>query len=307
MAVRLQIKDIIVPAGRRAVDQQKVEELKDSIRQIGLIYPIVVAWPENGPITLIAGAHRLEAMKQLGHKDILCSMKLDISDIDKELIEIDENLIRNELHFTERADLLLRRKQIYEELYPETKPSIGTELVNKRWNTETDSDLVKKPSFVSDTSEKTGRSETVIKEELQIAKNLEPEEKKVIREADLPKTDAIQLARMPQEERKPIIDLISKGEVKRIREVTPEPEDPIDIAYDEKAKEIDAMNKRVKKVMNLLDYTKHLGITEQHLREYFEMFPNNYESFIWDLERLTSIVKEVKEIYWEITKIRRIK
>lgn len=303
MAARLQIKDIIVPAGRRAVDQQKVEELKDSIRQIGLIYPIVVAWPENGSITLIAGAHRLEAMKQLGHKDILCSMKLDISDIDKELIEIDENLIRNELHFTERADLLLRRKQIYEELYPETK----REATLKQNLPKDGIRLTEKPSFVADTSEKTGRSETVIKEELQIAKNLEPEEKKVIREADLPKTDAIQLARMPQEERKPIIDLISKGEVKRVREVQPEPEDPIDIAYDEKAKEIDAMNKRVKKVMNLLDYTKHLGITEQHLREYFEMFPNNYESFIWDLERLTSIVKEVKEIYWEITKIRRIK
>lgn len=303
MAARLQIKDIIVPAGRRAIDQQKVEELKDSIRQIGLIYPIVVAWPENGPCTLIAGAHRLEAMKQLGHKDILCSMKLDISNIDKELIEIDENLIRNELHFTERADLLLRRKQIYEELYPETK----REATLKQNLPKDGIRLTEKPSFVADTSEKTGRSETVIKEELQIAKNLEPEEKKAIREADLPKTDALQLARMPQEERKPIIDLISKGEIKRIREVKPEPEDPIDIAYDEKSKEIDAMNKRVKKVMNLLDYTKHLGITEQHLREYFEMFPNNYESFIWDLERLTSIVKEVKDLYWEVTKIRRIK
>jgi hypothetical protein len=305
MAARLQIKDIIVPTGRRAVNQQKVEELKDSIRQIGLIYPIVVDNPLDGTITLIAGAHRLEAMKQLGHKDILCTMKLDISDTDKELIEIDENLIRNELHFTERADLLLRRKQIYEELYPETKAgqfgNKGGHVLEK-----TESDF-SKPSFVADTSEKTGRSETVIKEELQIAKNLEPEEKKVIREADLPKTDTIQLARMPQEERKPIIDLISKGEVKRIREVKPEPEDPIDIAYDEKSKEIDAMNKRVKKIMNLLDYTKHLGITEQHIKEYFEMFPNNYESFIWDLERLTSIVKEVKEIYWEVTKIRRIK
>lgn len=115
---------------------------------------------------------------------------------------------------------MLRRKQIYEELYPETKQ--GGDRKSEEIRSRIPS--FEKPSFVADTSEKTGRSETVIKEELQIAKNLEPEEKKVIREADLPKTDAIQLARMPQEERKPIIDLISKGEVKRVREVQPEPE-----------------------------------------------------------------------------------
>jgi ParB family chromosome partitioning protein len=301
MAARLAIQSIKVPKGRRAVNQQKVEELKDSIKKIGLIYPIVV----DGDFKLIAGAHRLEAMKQLGEYEILCNVKFDLTNADKELIEIDENLIRNELHFTERSDLLLRRKQIYETLYPETKVgqfgNKGGQVLEK-----TESDF-SKPSFVTDTSEKTGRSETVIKEELQIAKNLQPEEKQIIREADIPKTDALQLARMTQEERKPVIDLIAKGEIKRIREVKPEPEDPIDIAYDESAKEIEAKNKRVKKVMNLLDYTKHLGITEQHLREYFEMFPNNYDSFIWDIERLTSIIKEVKEMYWEVTKIRRIK
>lgn len=142
-----------------------------------------------------------------------------------------------------------------------------------------------------------------------IGENLGDSVKTKILSGDIKLTDkdTTNLAKEDPQTQSIIIDLISKGEVKRIREVKPEPEDPIDIAYDEKTKEIDAMNKRVKKVMNLLDYTKHLGITEQHLREYFEMFPNNYESFIWDLERLTSIVKEVKEIYWEITKIRRIK
>jgi hypothetical protein len=60
---------------------------------------------------------------------------------------------------------LKRRKEIYEELHPETRVgqfgNKGGKILEK-----TESDF-STPSFVKDTSAKTGQSETVIKEKLQ--------------------------------------------------------------------------------------------------------------------------------------------
>jgi ParB family chromosome partitioning protein len=93
-----------------------------------------------------------------------------------ELAEIDENLVRNELHYTIRGEFLMRRKEIYEELHPETKQGIaGGKASGISRGTSAESALVQ--SFVADTSDKTGVSSRVIHEEIQIAKNLTPESK----------------------------------------------------------------------------------------------------------------------------------
>lgn len=304
--MKIKIKNIVVNSDRREIDPNKVRELADSIKQIGLINPITVRM-ENGldKLSLIAGMHRLEACKLMGIDEIEANIKVkSLSNILSELIEIDENLIRNELHYTERADVLVRRKEIYEELYPETKHNAT--FKGNQFSPKTESDLEQKPSFVEDTSAKTGKSETVIKEELQIGRNLEIEEKEVIKKQDINKTEAIKLARMDSEERKPVVELFSKGEIKKVEEAK-QILDPIDMEYDSIAKEIEAKGKRIKKVQNLLNYTQHLGITEQHLREYFEMFPSNLANFPYDLEKLKNLIDEVIIIYGEINQIRRVK
>lgn len=317
--MKIKIKNIEISSDRREINPNKVRELADSIKQIGLINPITVRM-ENGldKLSLIAGMHRLEACKLLGIDEIEANIKVkSLSDILSELIEIDENLIRNELHYTERADALVRRKEIYEELYPETKKGAVNQYT-KVLKSESDDSKIKqnlpkdgirrtdKPSFVEDTSEKTGKSETVIKEELQIGRNLEIEEKEVIKKQDINKTEAIKLARMDSEERKPVVELFSKGEVKKVDEAK-QILDPIDMEYDSIAKEIEAKGKRIKKVQNLLNYTQHLGITEQHLREYFEMFPSNLVNFPYDLEKLKALIDEVIITYGEINQIRMVR
>ncbi|XWN29734.1 MAG: ParB N-terminal domain-containing protein [Devosia sp.] len=113
------LNNIDVEDGRRQVDQSKVEAIAESIKQIGLQTPPTVRIVGDGErIVLVAGAHRLAAMKLLGWETAMLPILPD--HVDHRLWEIDENLCRSELTPTERADLTARRKAIYEELHPET-------------------------------------------------------------------------------------------------------------------------------------------------------------------------------------------
>lgn len=116
---QIKISDIeIGPRKRRHGD---ISGLVESIRSIGLMNPITVVIHEKSgggletkPVpVLVAGLNRLEAFREMGEEEIPCRV-LDIYDLDMELAEIDENLIRNELTKLERAEHLKRRQEIYE-------------------------------------------------------------------------------------------------------------------------------------------------------------------------------------------------
>jgi ParB-like chromosome segregation protein Spo0J len=59
---------------------------------------------------LIAGRHRLEAVRSLGWSEILATV-VAFDDVDRMLAEIDENLIRNDLSDLERSEHLAERKR----------------------------------------------------------------------------------------------------------------------------------------------------------------------------------------------------
>lgn len=203
--VEIEIDKIKIKERLRKVDQKKVEELKESIQEIGLLQPILIS--KNNE--LIAGAHRLEAFKQLLAFTIPCTYsKLD-NPLDLELAEIDENLIRAELHYTDRGLFLNKRKLIYEKKYPETIARNKEGHISNYKTSKADSDLEVK-SFVKDTKEKTKISETVIKEELKIAKDLNESELELIKEKDLPKTEALELARQKPEIKEKIVEKIKE-------------------------------------------------------------------------------------------------
>jgi ParB family chromosome partitioning protein len=204
--MKVSITDIKVKCGRRSIDEEKVKEIAESIKEIGLLNPVTL----NEDMALIAGLHRLEAVKLNGCTHIEATI-INVDSLHAELAEIDENLIRNELHFTDRGNQYKRRKEIYEELHPETKQG------GDRGNQYTGG-KVRIPqsatSFVSDTATKTGKSTRVIHEELQIADKIIPEVQKVIKENDISKKEALKIARLePEKQKKAVIDLTKKAHV----------------------------------------------------------------------------------------------
>jgi ParB/RepB/Spo0J family partition protein len=115
----IKINEIYLKDRKRQEDSEKIKELSESISRIGLLNPISVS-KDSGGYRLIAGLHRLSACKSLNWTEIpACVMEL--SGANSELAEIDENLIRCELHYLDRAEMLKRRQEIYEELYPSSK------------------------------------------------------------------------------------------------------------------------------------------------------------------------------------------
>ena len=116
----VKIDEIIIGENRRSVNPERVKELAASIQEIGLLNPITITEDKY----LVAGLHRIEAYKLLGRTEIEATV-VSLSELDAELAQIDENLIRNELTVLERAEQLKRRKEIYEAKYPESKRPQG--------------------------------------------------------------------------------------------------------------------------------------------------------------------------------------
>lgn len=114
--VLIEIENIAVGTRLRSISKSKVDELAESIATVGLLQPIVITEDKH----LVAGLHRLEACRQLGLLEIN-AVVIPNHQLQKEIAEIDENLIRNQLTVLEQCDQLKRRKELYEALYPETK------------------------------------------------------------------------------------------------------------------------------------------------------------------------------------------
>ena len=107
----VEINQIKVGSRLRKIDQDKVNDLVESIRLVGLLHPIVVD-ANNNPL---AGNHRLEAYRTLG-KDQIPAQIIDMDELNAELVQIDENLILNQLTILETAEHLTRREEILTKL-----------------------------------------------------------------------------------------------------------------------------------------------------------------------------------------------
>ena len=107
----IKLSDVIVPQRLRKLDSSKVSELTESISNIGLLQPIVIDTDNN----LLAGNHRLEAFKNIGYDRIECKI-VNLPELKRKLVEIDENLISYDLDFLEKAEHIALKETILKEL-----------------------------------------------------------------------------------------------------------------------------------------------------------------------------------------------
>ena len=172
----ININEIKIGTNRREALPEDVKALSESIAEVGMMNPITVDADHN----LVAGLHRLEAAKLLGWTEIECNAR-ELDELHAELAEIDENVVRTGLSDLELSELLARRKRIYETLHPETRHG-GDRKSETIKSSICRDDPVK--SFAEDTAEKMGVSPRTVERHVQIAENLTPEAKDVLRNAD---------------------------------------------------------------------------------------------------------------------------
>lgn len=202
--MKIEIAKIKVGKRIRKVDISKVEELSKSIEIIGLTNPILV----TKEYELVAGAHRLKACQKLGWENIECII-YDKDELHVRLAEIDENFVRNDIDYITRGELSLERDEILEKMglrAPSHRPNKGAP----------GAPLLK---TTSELAKEIGINQRTLQEEKQIAKNLSPEVKRIAKEIELPKKQAIALSKKPVKEQKRIIEEFKSGESKTIKQV----------------------------------------------------------------------------------------
>jgi ParB family transcriptional regulator, chromosome partitioning protein len=139
-----------------------VSELEKSIQTLGLIAPLVIS-PDN---VILAGARRYQAMLNLGMTEAPVVI-VSGNELERELVSIDENLVRKDLSKIEIESHLRRAKEIYQQLHTEDEV-VSTETETN--SGETEEELKKKKvilpaeKFLNMVSEKTGLSPKQIHE-----------------------------------------------------------------------------------------------------------------------------------------------
>jgi ParB family chromosome partitioning protein len=109
---------------RQEIEEKELEELSRSIKEKGIIQPIVVRKLEEGFFEVVAGGRRYQAAKSLGLKEIPTIVK-ELDDKDAFVFAIIENLQRKDLNPIEEAEAFLRLMDEFEFTQEEIANLIG--------------------------------------------------------------------------------------------------------------------------------------------------------------------------------------
>ena len=212
----IKISEIEIGDNRRVADIKKVKELAKGIKDVGLINPITVSKVDGG-YKLVAGLHRLKAFQELG-RDFIKVNVMEGNELELELIEIDENLLRNEIDYLERGSYFHRRDEILKTL-GRRRPGGGT------YSHTPESGESESLKTTKDLAKEMNVSETKYYEEIGIAKRTTPTSKEAIKRAGLTKSEAIVLSKKKPEEQNEIfsgIDLKEDSAPEKIKEAIKE-------------------------------------------------------------------------------------
>ncbi|PZU17833.1 MAG: transcriptional regulator [Shinella sp.] len=196
------LTSILVGDRARPVDADHAAAIAASMVDRGLINPITVRpTPAAGggktPYTLIAGGHRLEAARLNGWEDI-DAIVVSSDAVEAQLMEIAENLYRNELSAIDRAAFVLKYREIYEEKHGKVQVGGDRKSKSNDWT------LIFAPGReLSDrVRDRLGIGRSTYFNVLKIGQNLRPELRKALRGTPYADDQSalLKLAKRPPEE-----------------------------------------------------------------------------------------------------------
>lgn len=241
-----------------------VSDLEKSIQTLGLIAPLVIS-TEN---VILAGARRYQALLNLGYTNAPV-MVVDKNPLEKELVSIDENLVRKDLSRIEIESHLRRAREIYQTLHPEpvTDPTPAGDA------TEVKKEVLPAEKFLTMVSEKTGLSPKQIHEAINRDEMASPEVKEARKNGELSVSQTNEIVRLSQEDQAGAIEHLKEMPVRDIKKfikiakvqgvekaIASTPNDP-------RAREFTEIEMLLKKLMKKMKQLDLEGISEDDLPE----------------------------------------
>ena len=118
---------------RTTFDEESIAELAQSIRQVGLLQPLLVR-RVGEQYELVAGERRLRAVTSLGMESVSCIIQQEIVDEASAVMALIENLQREDLHYLEEAQCfsaLLETYHLTQEQLAERLGKSQSSIANK--------------------------------------------------------------------------------------------------------------------------------------------------------------------------------
>ena len=190
-----------------------VSELEKSIQTLGLIAPLVIS-TDN---VILAGARRYQALLNLGHTEAPV-MVVDRNALERELVSIDENLVRKDLSNIEMESHLRRAKEIYQEINPESEVEIQTPseapLDDKK---EVKKEILPAEKFLHMVSEKTGLSPKQIHQAIKRDELASSEVKEARKNGELSLSQTNEIVKLNKEEQQTALDHVKELPIREIK------------------------------------------------------------------------------------------
>lgn len=110
---RIPLDQIFIDRSNRQRREIDVEGLLPSIKLRGVTHPVIVEETGKDQYKLIAGERRYTASKQLGIVDIPARLSTDLSETERQILELEENLHRENLPWTDYVLSVARIHRLY--------------------------------------------------------------------------------------------------------------------------------------------------------------------------------------------------
>jgi ParB family transcriptional regulator, chromosome partitioning protein len=225
----VRLDQVFVGLRLRDLNEDQVVRLIESIAMVGLLNPITVCAQTivdiTNPVTgyrLIAGAHRFEACRRLGMTEIAANI-VALPELKRQFAEIDENLAGPTLTKAERALFTKRRKELYEQLHPETRPGGDRRSASSRKLCD------KVERFTADTAAQTGRSERSVQMDAARGEAIAEDVLSMVKGTDFDLGNNLDaLAKLPIEQQRTVAQLVRNGQLLFAKIAISQPVGPAD-------------------------------------------------------------------------------